>query len=72
MGQVSLRHRSDFYEGIRATVVDKDGETKGNPSSLEHVTDDIVASYYESLGVHDLVLEDESTGSVSVPITSQF
>ena len=72
MGQVSLRHGSDFYEGIRAALVDKDGEPKWNPSSLEHVTDDIVASYFESLGDHDLVLEDESTGSVSVPITSQF
>ena len=38
MGQVSLRHGSDFYEGIRAALVDKDGEPKWNPSSFHTIT----------------------------------
>jgi 3-hydroxyisobutyryl-CoA hydrolase len=40
---------SDFYEGVRAALVDKDHSPKWNPPTLQEVTDDIVASYFQPL-----------------------
>mmetsp|Transcript_5766 Transcript_5766/g.9724 ORF Transcript_5766/g.9724 Transcript_5766/m.9724 type:complete len:393 (+) Transcript_5766:200-1378(+) len=54
MSQAFMREGSDFYEGIRAALVDKDGKPKWSPSSLEEVTDDIVQSYFEPLGDDEL------------------
>lgn len=58
MGQVAVRNweGTDFYEGIRAALVDKDRKPKWNPSSLEDVTDEIVNSYFGNLGENELVL----------------
>lgn len=57
MGQVAMRSQSDFYEGIRALLVDKDQQPRWNPSTLSNVTKEIVESYFQSLGDKDLVLE---------------
>mmetsp|Transcript_12376 Transcript_12376/g.19038 ORF Transcript_12376/g.19038 Transcript_12376/m.19038 type:complete len:393 (+) Transcript_12376:223-1401(+) len=56
MSQAFMREGSDFYEGIRAALVDKDGKPKWSPDSLEEVTDDIVQSYFEPLGDKELDL----------------
>lgn len=40
---------SDFYEGVRALLVDKDNKPVWKPSTLEDVTDDIVESYFKPL-----------------------
>jgi len=56
MSQAFMRDGSDFYEGIRAVLVDKDQNPKWTPSTLEEVLDDMVASYFESLGEHELEL----------------
>lgn len=56
MSQVAMRRKSDFYEGIRALLVDKDKKPKWNPDNLSSVTNDIVASYFENLGENELVL----------------
>jgi len=37
---------TDFYEGVRAMLVDKDRNPKWNPSSLEEVTSDLVESFF--------------------------
>ncbi|HUE47399.1 MAG TPA: enoyl-CoA hydratase/isomerase family protein [Aestuariivirgaceae bacterium] len=37
----------DFYEGIRAAVIDKDGQPRWRPSSLEEVSEVDVAAYFE-------------------------
>ena len=41
---------SDFYEGIRATLVDKDGNPKWSPANLNDVTEEMVNSHFEKLG----------------------
>ena len=44
----------DFYEGIRAVLVDKDQDPAWQPSSLELVESPRVAQHFNSLGEHDL------------------
>lgn len=47
---------NDFYEGIRAVLVDKDNCPKWKPSTLADVSKEKVDSYFESLGDRELVL----------------
>ncbi|MEM6617098.1 MAG: enoyl-CoA hydratase/isomerase family protein [Pseudomonadota bacterium] len=37
----------DFFEGIRAIIIDKDNAPNWTPNALEAVTDDMVARYFE-------------------------
>ena len=39
---------ADFYEGVRAVLVDKDGSPKWNPNKLEALTDSDIAAYFSS------------------------
>jgi enoyl-CoA hydratase len=47
----------DFYEGVRAVIIDKDNAPKWNPSSLAGATDAHVAPAFAPLGDEELVLE---------------
>ncbi|CAB9500826.1 hydroxyisobutyryl-CoA hydrolase, mitochondrial [Seminavis robusta] len=40
------RKDTDFMEGVRALLVDKDKNPKWNPSTLEEVTEEMVESYF--------------------------
>jgi hypothetical protein len=53
MSQAFMREGSDFYRGIRATLVDKDGNPQWSPSTLEEVSDDMVEEYFQPLGEHE-------------------
>ncbi|MCR9195728.1 MAG: enoyl-CoA hydratase/isomerase family protein [Hyphomonas sp.] len=45
---------SDFLEGVRAVIIDKDHAPKWSPDTLEGVTDLDVAKYFEPLGENEL------------------
>lgn len=44
----------DFYEGIRALLVDKDNQPKWSPASLAEVTQSMVEDHFRPLGARDL------------------
>jgi enoyl-CoA hydratase len=44
----------DFYEGVRAVIVDKDNAPKWRPDTLAHVSDAEIDAYFEPLGKGDL------------------
>ncbi|KAI4295222.1 hypothetical protein MLD38_040540 [Melastoma candidum] len=53
----SRRISSDFFEGVRARMVDKDFAPKWDPPSLEHVPDDMVEEYFSPLNTSEPDLE---------------
>lgn len=57
ISQSFMKEGSDFYEGIRAALVDKDGNPKWSPSCLKDVTEEIVDGYFEKLGGRELSLD---------------
>ena len=46
----------DFYEGVRAAIIDKDGAPKWQPAGLEHVSEADVGAYFAPLGDKELKL----------------
>ncbi|MGP9818814.1 enoyl-CoA hydratase/isomerase family protein [Salinarimonas sp. NSM] len=46
----------DFYEGVRAVVVDKDHAPRWSPPRLEDVTPEAIEAYFAPLGDDELVL----------------
>ncbi len=41
---------TEFYEGVRALLVDKDKNPQWSPASLDLVSDELVVSYFENTG----------------------
>ncbi|MBY0297819.1 MAG: enoyl-CoA hydratase/isomerase family protein [Methylobacterium sp.] len=39
----------DFFEGVRAVIIDKDGAPRWNPAGLDAVTPEVVAAYFAAL-----------------------
>jgi len=46
----------DFYEGVRAVIVDKDNEPRWQPAELAEVGDADIERHFASLGEAELVL----------------
>ena len=46
----------DFFEGVRAMLVEKDRKPAWNPSNIKEIDDDKVNKFFESLGDQDLIL----------------
>lgn len=51
-----LEANGDFYEGVRAALVDKDGAPRWSPARLEDVSEAMLDAYFTSLGPRELVL----------------
>lgn len=51
-----LEAKGDFYEGVRAALIDKDGAPKWQPATLEDVSDAILDDYFAPLPEAELVL----------------
>ena len=39
----------DFYEGVRAVIIDKDNAPNWSPATLDGVDDAMIAAYFEPL-----------------------
>lgn len=64
MSQAFMKKGSDFYEGIRAALVDKDNKPKWNPTSLKEVTEEMVESYFDELGEAELCFTDKQNAKL--------
>jgi enoyl-CoA hydratase len=51
-------HGRDFYEGVRAVIVDRDQAPNWRPATLEEATDNLVNSYFAPLPGGELELVD--------------
>ncbi|NNM73289.1 enoyl-CoA hydratase/isomerase family protein [Enterovirga aerilata] len=47
-------HEPDFYEGVRATIIDKDGAPRWSRTSIDEVDPDWVAAHFAALGPAEL------------------
>ncbi|MEE2996172.1 MAG: enoyl-CoA hydratase/isomerase family protein [Pseudomonadota bacterium] len=54
VSQTLLRH--DFYEGIRAALIDKDHDPQWKPATLADVTSDYIDEHFASLGDQELII----------------
>ena len=61
---VRFMQGTDFYEGVKAQLIDKSGAPEWKPASLADVSDDQVAEYFEPLppDVPELELGPEPGG----------
>eukprot|EP00029_Vermamoeba_vermiformis_P014293 TRINITY_DN9413_c0_g1_i1.p1 TRINITY_DN9413_c0_g1~~TRINITY_DN9413_c0_g1_i1.p1 ORF type:complete len:409 (-),score=108.12 TRINITY_DN9413_c0_g1_i1:13-1239(-) len=48
----------DFFEGVRALLVDKDKNAKWQPASVTEVSDEVVERYFSKLGSNELQLTE--------------
>ena len=50
----AMMAKHDFYEGVRANLVDKDRNPKWSPSTIYEVKDDLIEEHFNNLGEKDL------------------
>jgi enoyl-CoA hydratase len=44
----------EFYEGVRAMLIDKDQAPRWQPATLAEVSDSMVDAYFTPIGVREL------------------
>jgi len=56
MSQAAMRPDHDFFEGVRALLIDKDQKPKWNPPAIEGVTRDMVEAHFKPVS-NDLIFD---------------
>jgi hypothetical protein len=56
LSQACMRPGHDFFEGVRALLIDKDQNPKWSPPTIEGVTAQMVEAHFEPVA-NDLVFE---------------
>lgn len=51
-----LEANGDFYEGVRASLIDKDGAPRWSPARIEDVSEAMLDGYFAPLGAGELTL----------------
>mmetsp|Transcript_23070 Transcript_23070/g.26536 ORF Transcript_23070/g.26536 Transcript_23070/m.26536 type:complete len:406 (-) Transcript_23070:81-1298(-) len=62
MMQNFMKEESDFFEGVRAVLIDRSFNPKWNPVKISNLSENIVDGYFCNLGDHELVLSDAHEG----------
>jgi len=47
MSQRAMQAGHDFFEGVRALLIDKDQKPKWNPPAIAGVTDEMIQSHFK-------------------------
>jgi enoyl-CoA hydratase len=47
----------DFYEGVRALIIDKDNKPNWKPNKINDVKDDFVNEFFNSLDNNELIFD---------------
>jgi len=55
ISQSCMKH-DDFYEGVRAALIDKTRDPKWNPLNLNDISNKTIEKYFEALGSQELAL----------------
>jgi enoyl-CoA hydratase/carnithine racemase len=63
MAKACVQPGTDFYEGVRAALIDKDHAPKWHPSTLEDVTMGVIESYFVPLGEEEWQIPHVSNSS---------
>jgi enoyl-CoA hydratase len=50
----------DFYEGVRAVIIDKDNKPNWRPAASADVRSEDIDAYFAPLGANELVFERRS------------
>jgi len=58
MAQKFMRRDSEFYEGIRALLIEKDFSPKWEPNVLEDIKEEVVESFLITLEDNELSFDD--------------
>ena len=50
----AMMEKHDFYEGVRANLVDKDRNPKWDPDNINEINEEIINSHFYNLGDKEL------------------
>ena len=54
----AMMQRHDFYEGVRANLVDKDRKPKCNPKNVYELSNDAIEEHFKNLGERELFKDE--------------